>query len=126
MKSKFTLPTFAALLFAATLAHASSAAPASAPNVPETGAQAPAAISSSACAQPGTAAAIFAPAVQNKTNDFDYCGSCGTDPCRGILRGTICGYDYNLGRYKRCEMKLGDLCPNENRVVCYCYAEDIP
>jgi hypothetical protein len=58
--------------------------------------------------------------------DFNYCGSCSPSPCAGLQRGTICGYDNNLGLYKRCEMTYGNSCPADNLVVCYCYAEDIP
>jgi hypothetical protein len=59
-------------------------------------------------------------------SDYNYCGMCGADPCRGVLRGTICGIDYANNRYKRCEMLYGDECPGEQKVICYCYSEDIP
>lgn len=68
---------------------------------------------------------VFAQNPQQST-DFNYCGSCSPDPCPGLLRGTICGYDSNLGLYKRCEMYYGNSCPADNLVVCSCYAEIIP
>jgi hypothetical protein len=126
MTSRIAPLTFLSLLLAGSLVYAAPAAPNGTPTVPATIAQASTLAEAPSCGQAGTTAAIFAPAPQNKATDFDYCGTCGQDPCRGVLRGTVCGYDFNLGRYKRCEMTLGDLCPNENRVVCYCYAEDIP
>jgi hypothetical protein len=126
MKSRINLLTFVSLLFAGSLVYAAPTTPASAPIIPAATVQTSTPAEPPSCAQKGTAAAIFAPAPQNKVADYNYCGMCGLDPCRGVLRGTICGYDYNLGAYKRCEEKLGDFCPNENRVVCYCYSGSIP
>jgi hypothetical protein len=126
MKSRLTLPTFLLLLLAGSLVYAAPAAPEGAPIVPAAIAQTSTPAEAPSCGRPGSAAAIFAPAHQNKATDFNYCGTCGPDPCQGLLRGTICGYDFNTGRNKRCEMMLGDSCPSDNRVICYCYSEDIP
>jgi hypothetical protein len=129
MKSRITLLTFAALLLTGSLVGATTAPSTSTPTAPAPTALAPTASAEApSCARNASTAnlAIFAPDPRLKTTDADYCGSCGTDPCRGVLRGTVCGYDFNLGRQKRCEMRLGDTCPQDNRVVCYCYAEDIP
>jgi hypothetical protein len=67
----------------------------------------------------------FVPDPRQST-DFSYCGSCSPDPCPGLQRGTICGFDSYLGLFKRCEMYYGDSCPADNLVVCSCYAEIIP
>ena len=124
MKSRITSLTFLSLLLAGSLVYA---APATLDGIgPATIAQASTPAETPSCGQTGSIAAIFAPAPQNKSTDFNYCGMCGTDPCRGVLRGTICGYDFVAGAYKRCEMTLGDRCPNENRVICYCYSGPIP
>jgi hypothetical protein len=126
MKSRITLLSVLSLLLTGILVHAAPSA--SAPAAPA--ALAATANHPGALSCPGNSSAAnptaFTLDPRQKTTDADYCGSCGTDPCRGVLRGTVCGYDFNLGRQKRCEMKLGNTCASDNRVVCYCYAEDIP
>jgi hypothetical protein len=128
MNSRIAVLAFVSLLLTASLLGASPPPTANAAPEPEPALVATGLPEASNCTGNGFAEdlAVFAENSLPLSSDFNYCGSCGTDPCRGVLRGTVCGYDWNLQRQKRCEMRLGETCPGEDRVVCYCYAEDIP
>src|SRR5687767_2754783 len=98
MVSRTTLLSLVTLFLTGSLVSAAAAAPANAPAAPE-----PAALTTgtnytparSCGAGKGSAAelSLFVrePARQQSI-ESDYCGSCGTDPCRGVLRGTYCGW----------------------------------
>jgi hypothetical protein len=128
MTSRITLLLFASLLLTGSLVGAATVPTPDTSTAPTPAVVTPAVSHDGACGDGSSAAlAIFAPDPKNQgASDYDYCGMCGKDPCRGVLRGTICGFDYGAGRYKRCEMLYGDECPAENRLICYCYSGDIP
>lgn len=67
--------------------------------------------------------AVLAPELRQSVQ---YCGVCSENPCQGAERYTICGYDYNAGRYKRCDYYLGGTCSEDEQIICRCYSEDIP
>ncbi len=106
------------LLLAGSLVYAGPAAPA-APGTAQTLTSA----EPSPCAQGGPEALIFAPAPQENVL---YCGICSPDPCRGVQRGTTCGYDYETQTVKRCQVTTASYCPQDNRAICSCYSGPIP
>lgn len=126
MKSRIRLLAYASLLLTALTGSLVYAAPPSPASAPTALTPTPRAADTPACTRtpPLTDLGVFVLGLQPKSTDYNQCGLCGPEPCRGLQRGTICGVD-GQGGFKRCEYYMFS-CPETNQVICECYAEIIP